>query len=87
MEGIKLEIAELTLNKFDGYGITLLSFEIDFNKVITVSKGGSLFHFSICKNYQGKVQVIRLNFGLFYFIHVRKIIKIIKPKYNIDFVD
>ena len=80
MEGVKFSTLDLTLNKFDGYGISIFSIEIDFKKIITISKGGSLFHFSICKRYEDKQQDLRLNFGILFFINIHKTIKVLKPQ-------
>lgn len=82
MKGIRLSTFDLTLNNFDGFGFTLLHFSFDIEKIITISKGGSLLHLSFRKHHDYGGIEWKFHLNLFYFLQIHKTIKVIKPKRN-----
>lgn len=82
MKGIRIEIFNLILNKFDGFGFTLLHFSFDIEKLITISNGGSLLHISFRKHFDSGGIEWKFHLNLCYALEVHKVIKTIKPKRN-----
>lgn len=80
--GVRLKFLDIDLNSFNGFGVTLLNVSYDISKVITISKGGSLFFISAKKHFDYGGIEWKLHLNLLFTLRRDFVLKTIKPKRN-----